>query len=108
MYEGEQRWRDVDRYFIDHLVVEDDALAHARRSSGHTAMPGADVAPNQGAFLSVIAQIARARRVLEFGTLAGYSTIWFARAVGTAAGWSPWSSTRTPLRWPGTISHAQE
>lgn len=45
-------------------------------------MPEADVAPNQGAFLSVIAQIAGARRILEFGTLAGYSTIWLARAVG--------------------------
>ncbi len=82
MYQGEEIWRDVDRYFIDHLVDEDDALAQARTSSSRTVMPEADVAPNQGAFLSVIAQIAGARRVLEFGTLAGYSTIWLARAVG--------------------------
>jgi len=82
MYQGEEIWRDVDRYFIDHLVEEDDALARARTSSSRTVMPEADVAPNQGAFLSVIAQIAGARRVLEFGTLAGYSTIWLARAVG--------------------------
>lgn len=45
-------------------------------------MPNAEVAPNQGALLGLITQIAGARRVLEFGTLAGYSTIWFARAVG--------------------------
>lgn len=45
-------------------------------------MPNAEVAPNQGALLGLLAQIAGARRVLEFGTLAGYSTIWFARAVG--------------------------
>jgi predicted O-methyltransferase YrrM len=82
MYQGEPIWRDVDQYLVDHLVHEDDALALARTSSSRTAMPEADVAPNQGAFLSVIAQIAGARRVLEFGTLAGYSTIWLARAVG--------------------------
>jgi len=82
MYQGEQIWRNVDQYFIDHLVHEDVALARARASSSSTVMPDADVAPNQGAFLSVIAQIAGARRVLEFGTLAGYSTIWLARAVG--------------------------
>jgi len=82
VYQGERIWRDVDRYFIDHLIDEDDALTNARLSSARTVMPEADVAPNQGAFLSVIAQIAGARRVLEFGTLAGYSTIWLARAVG--------------------------
>lgn len=82
MYGGEAAWSAVDDYFIGRLVHEDDALAVARVSSAETVMPLADVAPNQGAFLSLIAQIAGARRVLEFGTLAGYSTIWFARAVG--------------------------
>ena len=82
MYDGDERWREVDRYFAEHLLDEDAALVHARLSSTRTAMPQADVSPGQGAFLSVIAQIAGARRVLEFGTLAGYSTIWLARAVG--------------------------
>jgi predicted O-methyltransferase YrrM len=45
-------------------------------------MPNAEVAANQGALLGLIVQIAGAQRVLEFGTLAGYSTIWLARAVG--------------------------
>lgn len=45
-------------------------------------MPEAEVAPNQGALLSMLARIAGARRVLEFGTLAAYSTVWLARAVG--------------------------
>ncbi|MGC4112151.1 MAG: O-methyltransferase [Nocardioides sp.] len=84
MYDGEQVWHEVDRYFIERLVPEDPALARARSSSTDTVMPGADVAPNQGAFLAIVAQIAGARRVLEFGTLAGYSTIWLARAVGPA------------------------
>jgi predicted O-methyltransferase YrrM len=82
VYESEELWRDVDRYFIGELVHEDAALAEARASSVETVMPQADVAPNQGAFLSIITKIAGARRVLEFGTLAGYSTIWLARAVG--------------------------
>jgi predicted O-methyltransferase YrrM len=45
-------------------------------------MPGAEVAPNQGKFLALLCQLAGATRVLEFGTLAGYSTIWLARAAG--------------------------
>lgn len=75
-------WHDVDRYFIDKLVSEDDALVAARESSAYTALPFADVSPTQGALLSVIARLSGARRVLEFGTLAGYSAIWLARAIG--------------------------
>ena len=45
-------------------------------------MPNAEVAPNQGPILGLVAQIAGAHRVLEFGTLVGYSTLWLARAVG--------------------------
>ncbi len=82
MYEGEPVWSAVDEYFISQLVREDDALKQARSSSIRTVMPLADVAPNQGALLAIIARIAGARRILEFGTLAGYSTIWLARAVG--------------------------
>ncbi len=82
MYEGEATWSAVDRYFIDHLVTEDDTLRDARDSAATTEMPQGEVAPNQGALLAIVAQIAGARRVLEFGTLTGYSTIWLARAVG--------------------------
>lgn len=74
-------WRAVDEYF-GALVGEDDALVAARESGARTTMPNAEVAANQGALLGLLAQIAGARRVLEFGTLAGYSTIWLARAVG--------------------------
>jgi predicted O-methyltransferase YrrM len=72
----------VDRYLTDMLVNEDEALRLARESSAETTAPGIEITPAQGAFLALIAQIAGARRVLEFGTLAGYSTIWIARAVG--------------------------
>lgn len=72
----------VDRYLTDMLVNEDEALRLARESSAETTAPGIEITPAQGAFLALIAQFAGARRVLEFGTLAGYSTIWLARAVG--------------------------
>lgn len=81
-YESTTGWRDVDEYFASHLILEDRALVTARESGEDTTIPNAEVAPNQGALLGLLAQIAGARRVLEFGTLAGYSTIWLARAVG--------------------------
>lgn len=82
MYESEKAWRDVDAYFVSTLVPQDQALIDARDSGQRTTMPQAEVAPNQGKFLAMLCQIAGASRVLEFGTLAGYSTVWFARAVG--------------------------
>lgn len=84
MYESEQAWHQVDRYFAETLVPEDEALIAARESGRGTTMPRAEVAPNQGRLLALLCAIAGARRVLEFGTLAGYSTVWFARAVGAS------------------------
>jgi len=81
-YPAAPEWFAVDDYFTTALVSEDAALVAARESGAATTMPNAEVAANQGAFLALVTQIAGARRVLEFGTLAGYSTIWFARAVG--------------------------
>ena len=82
MYESEDAWREVDAYFVQALVGEDAALAAARESVRRTTMPRAEVAPNQGRLLALLCRMAGARRVLEFGTLAGYSTSWLARAVG--------------------------
>jgi predicted O-methyltransferase YrrM len=82
VYASESEWRDVDSYFADLLVTEDEALLIARESSQQTTMPTAEVAPNQGKLLALLCQITGAGRVLEFGTLAGYSTIWLARAAG--------------------------
>jgi predicted O-methyltransferase YrrM len=82
MYESENAWRDVDASFADTLLSEDQALAAARESDHRTTMPRAEVAPSQGKLLAMLCQIAGAVRVREFGTLAGYSTIWLARAVG--------------------------
>ena len=82
MYESEQRWRDVDRYFIESLVDEGEALTTARETSHASGLPDHEITPNQGKFLSLLCLMVRATRVLEFGTLGGYSTIWFAQAVG--------------------------
>jgi predicted O-methyltransferase YrrM len=75
-------WNEVDRYLIETLVDEDAALAAARESSRDTTAPGIEVTANQGRLLGMLAEFIGARRVIEFGTLAGYSAIWFARAVG--------------------------
>lgn len=79
---AEESWGEVDDYLAGELVAEDEALAAARELGRERGLPTIEVAPNQGAFLALVAQMVRARRVLELGTLAGYSTIWLARAVG--------------------------
>lgn len=81
-YASEAAWRAVDDYFTDALVPEDANLVAARDSGAETTMPNAEVAANQGALLALLAQASGAQRALEFGTLAGYSTIWLARGVG--------------------------
>jgi predicted O-methyltransferase YrrM len=76
-----ERWRAVDGYFVDMLVDEDGPLVQARLTSAESSMPRAEVSPNQGALLSLLVRMCGARRVLEIGTLTGYSTIWLARAA---------------------------
>jgi len=77
-----EAWRAVDRYFTDTLVGHDPDLEAAIADQDAAGLPAIEVAPVNGKFLHLLARIAGARRVLEIGTLGGYSTIWFARAVG--------------------------
>ncbi|MDP6979718.1 MAG: O-methyltransferase [Myxococcota bacterium] len=74
-------WNDVDEYLCDSLVAEDAALVAAREDAARLGLPDHHVAPNQGCMLMLLAQTTGARRILEVGTLAGYSTIWLARAL---------------------------
>jgi predicted O-methyltransferase YrrM len=77
----ETQWSAVDAYIIDHLIPPDPALEAALAANQEAALPSIDVAPNQGKFLHILARLARATRILEIGTLGGYSTIWLARAL---------------------------
>jgi predicted O-methyltransferase YrrM len=76
-----QTWKEVDAYIGDKLVAPDPALDAALAANAAAGLPVIDVSPAQGAFLHLLARIAGARRVLEIGTLGGYSTIWLARAL---------------------------
>ena len=77
----EQQWTAVDRYITDLLVPADPALDAALAASAAGGLPAINVAPNQGKFLALLAQLQQARSILEIGTLGGYSTIWLARAL---------------------------
>lgn len=77
----EPLWTKVDRYITDLLVRPDAALEAAVQASKAAGLPDISVTPNQGKLLMLLAQIQRARFILEIGTLGGYSTIWLARAL---------------------------
>src|SRR3546814_20433965 len=74
-------WRDVDDYIAGKLLGDDDALAAALANNKAQDLPPIDVSATQGKMLFLLAQLAVARRILEIGTLGGYSTIRLARAL---------------------------
>ncbi|MFF3327417.1 O-methyltransferase [Streptomyces sp. NPDC002889] len=76
-----EQWSAVDRYVTERLVHADEALDAALAASEAAGLPAINVAPNQGKLLYLLALMQGARRVLEIGTLGGYSTIWLARAL---------------------------
>jgi predicted O-methyltransferase YrrM len=77
----EEQWTAVDRYISNLLVPDDPALDSALRESTAAGLPEIHVSKNQGKMLQILAQSHGARRILEIGTLGGYSTIWLARAL---------------------------
>jgi predicted O-methyltransferase YrrM len=77
----QEQWTAVDRYLTDLLVKRDPALDAALEASVAAGLPQIHVSPNQGKLLHLLARVAGARQILEIGTLAGYSTIWLARAL---------------------------
>lgn len=74
-------WTKVDRYFGDLLAPAAGALDAALRANERAGLPQIDVTPLQGRFLEFLVRVTGARRVLEIGTLGGYSSIWMARAL---------------------------
>jgi predicted O-methyltransferase YrrM len=78
---SENLWAAVDRYIVDVLVAPDEALSAALAASARAGLPPIAVSPSQGKLLHLMARAQSARRILEIGTLGGYSTIWLARAL---------------------------
>ncbi len=74
-------WTAVDAYFGDRLVPSDSALDAALAANREAKLPAIDVTPLQGKLLELLVRITGAKRVLELGTLGGYSTLWLARAL---------------------------
>ena len=75
------QWTAVDAYLDATLVREDEALKAATRESVSAGLPAIAVTPSQGKLLHQLALMVGARRILEVGTLGGYSAIWMARAL---------------------------
>ncbi|MGW1742601.1 O-methyltransferase [Nocardia sp. NPDC001965] len=74
-------WADVDRYVVDRLARDGETQA-TLRANADAGLPAIDVSEAQGKFLALLARSTRANRVLEIGTLGGFSTLWLARGVG--------------------------
>ncbi|MCY0387415.1 O-methyltransferase [Robbsia sp. Bb-Pol-6] len=77
----EKKWDALDALFCEALVPSDAALDAALRSSAEAGLPAIGVSANQGKFLHLLALMQGASRILEIGTLGGYSTIWMGRAL---------------------------
>ena len=73
--------REIDAYVEDLFEPSDEILEAALRDSRRAGLPEINVSPNQGRLLQLLTEISGARRILEIGTLGGYSAIHFARAL---------------------------
>jgi predicted O-methyltransferase YrrM len=74
-------FHNVDAYLAEHLLDTDPALDAALAANAAAGLPAIDVSPLQGKLLHLLARMRGARRILEVGTLGGYSSIWLARAL---------------------------
>jgi len=81
---SEALWNEVDRYFESQLLAPDAALEAALKASVAAGLPEIAVSPSQGKLLHLLAIVHGAVRILEIGTLGGYSGIWLARALPAA------------------------
>jgi predicted O-methyltransferase YrrM len=78
---SQEQWTAVDRYISEKVVAPDGALDAVLKANAAGGLPSIDVAANQGKLLHLFVKMVGAKRVLEIGTLGGYSTIWMARAL---------------------------
>jgi predicted O-methyltransferase YrrM len=78
---SDPRWNDVDDYIAGHLLGDDPVQDATLAANAAGDLPAIDVSAAQGKMLHLFARMVGARRILEVGTLGGYSTIWLARAL---------------------------
>jgi predicted O-methyltransferase YrrM len=78
---GPKRWAAAERFLEEVLVPFDPILEETLETSSSAGLPSHEVSPTMGRLLFLLARLARARRILEIGTLGAYSTIWLARAL---------------------------
>ncbi len=78
---SQRTWDTVDQYFTSALALEDEVLTAALAACRAAGLPEISVSAPQGAMLNLFARMVGARRILEIGTLGGYSAIWLARAL---------------------------
>ncbi len=81
---NEQLAVQVDHYIERLFVTPDDALTHNLKDAAAAGLPTINISPNEGKLLYLIAKMVQAKRILEIGTLGGYSTTWLARALPAA------------------------
>jgi len=78
---SQEMWAAVDVYLEEHLIVQDAAQERIYGANAAAGLPAQDVSATQGKFLNLLVRLRGAKRVLEIGTLGGYSTIWMGRAL---------------------------
>ena len=76
-------WTAVDQYLTQTLIPADPVLDAAMAANAAAGLPSIDVTATQAQFLQLFVRLGNAKRILEIGTLGGYSTIWLARALPT-------------------------
>ncbi len=75
------KWQAVEDYIAGNLIEEDAVLSEAQKASAAAGLPDIAVSATQGKLLQLLAQTLGARKILEIGTLGGYSSIWLARGL---------------------------
>ena len=78
---GYGKFQQIDNYIESLYSTNDEALAEALKDSERNGLPSINVSANEGKLLYLLAKISGARKILEIGTLGGYSTIWLGRAL---------------------------
>lgn len=78
---NQQLFESVDQYISNLFHDEDECLKATEKSIIESGIPQISISPNQGKFVQILARLSNAAKILEVGTLGGYSTIWMARAL---------------------------